>query len=177
MLCSVQSFQRLSPLTQQTMVRQPLCSGAALCISGLFLAQLAMLLSIDAACARPGHVSSIEGEAVTGGHDLPPACSCGLLHRAAPSCPDPQTDPALQSHAAVDFCISLGGDGTVLHLTSLFVEDTPLPPVMSFSMGTLGFLTPFDVGEFVPCLQRVLRANEDPVFCTLRTRKRCEVYW
>ena len=79
--------------------------------------------------------------------------------------------------ADVDFCISLGGDGTVLHLTSLFVEDTPLPPVISFSMGTLGFLTPFDAGEFEPCLGRVLAANQDPVFCTLRTRKRCEVYW
>lgn len=77
----------------------------------------------------------------------------------------------------VDFCVSLGGDGTVLHLTSLFVEDTPLPPVISFSMGTLGFLTPFDAGDFQPCLNRVLAANQDPVFCTLRTRKRCEVYW
>lgn len=77
----------------------------------------------------------------------------------------------------VDFCVSLGGDGTVLHLTSLFVEDTPLPPVISFSMGTLGFLTPFDAGDFQPCLSRVLAANQDPVFCTLRTRKRCEVYW
>lgn len=77
----------------------------------------------------------------------------------------------------VDFCISLGGDGTVLHLTSLFVEDTPLPPVISFSMGTLGFLTPFDAGDFKPCLGRVLAANQDPVFCTLRTRKRCEVFW
>ena len=79
--------------------------------------------------------------------------------------------------ADVDFCISLGGDGTVLHLTSLFVEDTPLPPVISFSMGTLGFLTPFDAGDFKPCLGRVLAANQDPVFCTLRTRKRCEVFW
>lgn len=36
------------------------------------------------------------------------------------------------------------GDGTVLHLASLFVEDLPLPPVISFAMGTLGFLTPFN---------------------------------
>lgn len=79
--------------------------------------------------------------------------------------------------AEVDFCVSLGGDGTVLHLTSLFTEDEPLPPVISFSMGTLGFLTPFDAGDFQPCLSRVLAANQDPVFCTLRTRKRCEVYW
>ena len=79
--------------------------------------------------------------------------------------------------AEVDFCVTLGGDGTVLHLASLFVEDEPLPPVVSFAMGTLGFLTPFDVEEFETCLQRVLGANEKPVFCTLRTRRRCEVFW
>ena len=76
----------------------------------------------------------------------------------------------------VDFCVSLGGDGTVLHLTSLFAEDSPLPPVVSFAMGTLGFLTPFDVSDFENCLTRVLEANTHPVYCTLRTRKRCEVY-
>jgi hypothetical protein len=32
----------------------------------------------------------------------------------------------------------------VLHLASLFTEDEPLPPVISFAMGTLGFLTPFN---------------------------------
>jgi NAD kinase len=40
----------------------------------------------------------------------------------------------------VDFCITLGGDGTVLHLASLFEEDVPLPPIMSFAMGTLWVL-------------------------------------
>ncbi|BDA49473.1 NAD(H) kinase 1 [Coccomyxa sp. Obi] len=76
----------------------------------------------------------------------------------------------------VDFCVTLGGDGTVLHLASLFREDEPLPPLASFAMGTLGFLTPFDAADFEACLQRVLSATELPVFCTLRTRKRCELY-
>lgn len=35
----------------------------------------------------------------------------------------------------------------MLHLASLFDEE-PLPPVVCFSMGTLGFLTPFDVADF-----------------------------
>lgn len=78
--------------------------------------------------------------------------------------------------ADVDFCISLGGDGTVLHLTTLFAEDQPLPPVASFALGTLGFLTPFDIADFESCLSRVLDANASPVYCTLRTRKRCDVY-
>lgn len=33
----------------------------------------------------------------------------------------------------------------MLHLASLFDADDPLPPVVSFAMGTLGFLTPFNV--------------------------------
>lgn len=72
--------------------------------------------------------------------------------------------------------MTLGGDGTVLHLASLFREDEPLPPLASFAMGTLGFLTPFDAADFQACLTRVLHATELPVFCTLRTRKRCELY-
>lgn len=40
--------------------------------------------------------------------------------------------------AEADFCVTLGGDGTVLHLTSLFIADEPLPPVVAFAMGTLG---------------------------------------
>lgn len=63
----------------------------------------------------------------------------------------------------------------MLHLASLFERDLPLPPVVSFSMGTLGFLTPFDVDEYQQHLLRVLRANSERVFCTLRTRKRCEI--
>ena len=76
----------------------------------------------------------------------------------------------------VDFCVALGGDGTVLHLTSLFWQDQPLPPVASFAMGTLGFLTPFDASQFQDCLSRVLDANANPVYCTLRTRKRCDLF-
>jgi ATP-NAD kinase N-terminal domain len=48
------------------------------------------------------------------------------------------TGPQLMVGADADFCITLGGDGTVLHLTSLFVADEPLPPVVAFAMGTLG---------------------------------------
>jgi NAD+ kinase len=48
----------------------------------------------------------------------------------------------------VDFGITLGGDGTVLYMSALFHEDTPLPPVLCFAMGTLGFLTPFDAREY-----------------------------
>jgi NAD+ kinase len=80
-----------------------------------------------------------------------------------------------ENNGGVDFAITLGGDGTVLHLASLFERDEPLPPVVSFSMGTLGFLTPFDVTTYAETLSRVI-GGSGPVFCTLRTRKRCEVF-
>ena len=57
--------------------------------------------------------------------------------------------------ADVDFWVTLGGDGTVLHLTSLFTEDVPLPPLVSFAMGTRGFLTPCDVAQYQSCLTQV----------------------
>lgn len=85
--------------------------------------------------------------------------------------------PSLGSnHEDIDLCITLGGDGTVLHLASLFVKDEPLPPVISFAMGTLGFLTPFDMADFRKHLTKLLLAEHEAVCCTLRSRKRCEVY-
>lgn len=53
-----------------------------------------------------------------------------------------------------DFCVTLGGDGTVLHTASLFRSDGALPPVVAFAMGTLGFLTPFEASAFEPLLER-----------------------
>lgn len=42
----------------------------------------------------------------------------------------------------IDLVVTLGGDGTILHASSLF-NIGAVPPVLSFSMGTLGFLLPF----------------------------------
>ncbi|OLL24002.1 NADH kinase pos5, mitochondrial [Neolecta irregularis DAH-3] len=42
----------------------------------------------------------------------------------------------------VDAVVTFGGDGTVLHASSLFSK-CRMPPVLSFSLGTLGFLLPF----------------------------------
>ncbi|ETW03658.1 hypothetical protein, variant [Aphanomyces invadans] len=42
----------------------------------------------------------------------------------------------------IDLVVSFGGDGTVLWVSNLF--KTNVPPVFSFAMGSLGFLTPFE---------------------------------
>lgn len=40
----------------------------------------------------------------------------------------------------VDLTTTFGGDGTILHASSLFAASSSVPPVLAFSMGTLGFL-------------------------------------
>jgi len=41
----------------------------------------------------------------------------------------------------VDLIVCLGGDGTLIHVSSMF--QSACPPVIAFHMGSLGFLTPF----------------------------------
>jgi NAD+ kinase len=70
----------------------------------------------------------------------------------------------------IDLIICLGGDGTLLHASGLFQKSCP--PVLSFSMGSLGFLTPFDFKNHEEILNEVLAGNV-PVL--LRTRLSCEI--
>ncbi|PCH36708.1 ATP-NAD kinase, partial [Wolfiporia cocos MD-104 SS10] len=51
----------------------------------------------------------------------------------------------------IDLVVTLGGDGTILHASSLFKVGA-VPPVLSFSMGTLGFLLPFHIDDFAKAL-------------------------
>ncbi|KAI9683854.1 MAG: hypothetical protein M1829_004188 [Trizodia sp. TS-e1964] len=64
-----------------------------------------------------------------------------------------------------DFVITLGGDGTVLYASWLFQRI--VPPVLSFSMGSLGFLTKFDYGNY---RETLTAAFQDGVTVSLRLR-------
>ncbi|TQS32845.1 hypothetical protein Golomagni_06829 [Golovinomyces magnicellulatus] len=64
-----------------------------------------------------------------------------------------------------DFVITLGGDGTVLYASWLFQRI--VPPVLSFALGSLGFLTKFDFEEFRPTLDT---AFNNGVTVSLRLR-------
>ncbi|GAV99253.1 nadh kinase [Lentinula edodes] len=54
----------------------------------------------------------------------------------------------------IDLVVTLGGDGTILHASSLFSSGA-VPPVLSFSLGTLGFLLPFHIDDFAKALKSV----------------------
>jgi NAD+ kinase len=64
-----------------------------------------------------------------------------------------------------DFVVTLGGDGTVLYASWLFQRI--VPPVLSFALGSLGFLTKFDYEDFQGTLTRAFR---DGVLVSLRLR-------
>lgn len=70
----------------------------------------------------------------------------------------------------IDFIVCLGGDGTLLYASSLFQQS--VPPVMAFHMGSLGFLTPFEIDNFE---QQITHVLEGHAALTLRSRLRCIV--
>lgn len=76
-----------------------------------------------------------------------------------------------ERNATIDLIITLGGDGTVLYVSSLFQRS--VPPVISFSLGSLGFLTNFTFEDFKETLKFVL---EKGVRTNLRTRLSCRVH-
>ncbi|KAG9394430.1 Inorganic polyphosphate/ATP-NAD kinase [Carpediemonas membranifera] len=71
----------------------------------------------------------------------------------------------------LDLVITLGGDGTLLYVCSLFTE--AVPPILSFNVGSLGFLTPFSVDEVEEVLGLVLSGDVDLLE---RTRLMATVY-
>ncbi|EXJ63127.1 NAD+ kinase [Cladophialophora yegresii CBS 114405] len=68
----------------------------------------------------------------------------------------PETDQSRrQYHDKVDLVVTFGGDGTILHASSLFATATWVPPVLSFSMGTLGFLSEWKFSEYKRAFREV----------------------
>ncbi|KAI8384280.1 ATP-NAD kinase-like domain-containing protein [Radiomyces spectabilis] len=71
----------------------------------------------------------------------------------------------------VDFAITLGGDGTMLHLSSLFPKAAP--PVICFSLGTLGFLMTYDYKNYKLLLDDMMACK---VSVMLRMRLFCSLH-
>ncbi|RSH83172.1 NADH kinase pos5 [Apiotrichum porosum] len=81
---------------------------------------------------------------------------------------EPQDTHLLPAHTHL--VLTLGGDGTVLHVSNLF-SSGECPPVLCFSMGSLGFLLPFHIDALPRALEGALTG---PV--TLLNRLRLAVH-
>lgn len=53
-----------------------------------------------------------------------------------------------------DLIMTVGGDGTILNAVSKFLNAN-VPPILSFSMGTLGFLLPFNFDQYQDIIEKV----------------------
>ena len=85
----------------------------------------------------------------------------GLLARRPDLAPSVDTYTAEEADSladAVDFVVCLGGDGLVLHASSLFQH--AIPPVISFNLGSLGFLTNHLITDFRADLADVIAGRE-----------------
>jgi NAD+ kinase len=71
-----------------------------------------------------------------------------------------------------DLVITLGGDGTVLFTSWLFQRI--VPPVLSFSLGSLGFLTNFQFENYKEQLNKIM--GESGMRVNMRMRFTCTVY-
>ena len=71
-----------------------------------------------------------------------------------------------------DLVLTLGGDGTVLFTSWLFQR--VVPPVLSFSLGSLGFLTNFEFGKYKEHLDQVM--GDAGMRVNLRMRFTCTVW-
>jgi len=81
----------------------------------------------------------------------------------------------------IDLAVTVGGDGTLLHLGRLFDQsaDTddygPLPPCLVFSMGSLGFLANWSAAgdKWREALEKAMRGHKESLHATMRVRLRC----
>ncbi|KAI8832891.1 ATP-NAD kinase-like domain-containing protein [Chytridium lagenaria] len=80
-----------------------------------------------------------------------------------------------QNSDVIDFIVTLGGDGTVLYTSWLF-QNSQVPPVIPFHLGSLGFLTNFNIADIRSVFERILGCASDGVRVNMRMRLSCTVW-
>ncbi|KAG5304335.1 NAD kinase associated with ferric reductase [Histoplasma capsulatum G186AR] len=81
-------------------------------------------------------------------------------------------DLCWSSPETFDLVLTLGGDGTVLYTSWLFQR--VVPPVLSFALGSLGFLTNFEFEKYKEHLNQIM--GDVGMRVNLRMRFTCTVY-
>jgi NADH kinase len=66
-----------------------------------------------------------------------------------------------------DLVCTLGGDGTILRASSLFSHAANVPPVLSFAMGTIGFLGEWKFNEHKRAFREVYMSGADDAYAKL----------
>jgi NAD+ kinase len=80
------------------------------------------------------------------------------------------TDKSFYPPEFFDLILSLGGDGTILFASYLFQRICP--PILSFSLGSLSFLTEFEIHEYKSIFNNVF---DNGYQCSIRLRFECAI--
>jgi NADH kinase len=70
-------------------------------------------------------------------------------------------------NSKVDLVSTFGGDGTVLHASSLFRYAERVPPIVSFGMGTLGFLGEWKFKEYKRAFREVYMSGSSDAYASV----------
>ncbi|KAJ9464928.1 putative NAD kinase 2 [Diplonema papillatum] len=86
------------------------------------------------------------------------------------------TPSQCSANEQIDLVVVLGGDGTLLHASRLFSTPNhgPLPPCVTFGLGSLGFMANFSFDKWTGVMDRVLHRDAH-LRATLRTRLLAEL--
>lgn len=74
----------------------------------------------------------------------------------------------------IEYIITLGGDGTILWATKMFHGDY-IPPLISFSHGSLGYLCNFLIEEFEKVFTKIMDCGSSCIYLDNRLRLKAEV--
>ncbi|KAF2253819.1 ATP-NAD kinase [Trematosphaeria pertusa] len=66
-----------------------------------------------------------------------------------------------------DLVCTLGGDGTILRASSLFAHSAIVPPILSFAMGTIGFLGEWKFKEYKRAFREVYMSGASDAYANL----------
>lgn len=75
--------------------------------------------------------------------------------------PESEASARKNYHEVIDVVATFGGDGTILHAASLFATSDHVPPILSFSMGTLGFLGEWKFKEYKRAFREVYMSGSE----------------
>jgi NAD+ kinase len=81
-----------------------------------------------------------------------------------------ECEKASDPSQVIDLVVTLGGDGTVLHTAALF--NRSVPPLISFNLGSLGFLTRQQLPNYRSDISSLLAGD---MFIMLRSRLLCRI--
>jgi len=81
---------------------------------------------------------------------------------------------ALDSSTRLDYVVTMGGDGTVLHTLRL-IETPTIPPLITFAMGTVSYLCQFDISEMKEVINAAIFKVEPEEKLILDYRMRLQI--